>query len=781
MIIRCYSDICETDDMLRHYQQKAKKEIFDSWDKVDSVMFQMPTGTGKTRLFTSIIHDINQYSIKQKEATKILIIAHRTELIDQIDESLERYKVPHGIIAGNREKKRDYKFPVQVASIQTLTNVHNIRDTEKLNAQFVIIDEAHHALAATYKKLWKIYPNAKFLGVTATPWRMNHQSFTDLFDTIILSMPIKDFIKQGYLSTYKYYSLRDESAIKKRIGEIEIDRFGEYKEASMEEKMDIGSIRAQLLNSYLTFAKGKKGIIYAININHAKHICQEYQEAGFNAVCIDSKTPATERKNFVEKFKNKQIDIIVNVDVFSEGFDCPDIEFIQLARPTLSLVKYLQQVGRGLRPTKNKENCVILDNVGMYANFGLPDEHRQWNFYFLGKNVVDSPLSSFTKGNKGHRSVDMSEGTEDMELIQDSFEGSYITSAEQAILNLPPEMYVHEYPFRKAGKCPIVDRLSESLKDGIILGWTTVKEAFELGGEYSKGIKGDDKVQCIKINGRLYTDVDGDGILKELSFYSRNKLPDYLDNKGLSLSLSFNSIVFWLKKEGYNYKIKEREKIDNIFFATIDAEDARQNLSMEFYFTGTKGETESDPNTLMWITFSRKRIQTYRSDYKPFMPIEGVTIGQTTVENVKSLGFVFFKDSSTAVKNKQPYIDYKYNEKSAKVEKISIPRVIYCKCNDNNTIVEKIRIPGEYIPFEWPEAKDYVPMTYRKWLRYFEKYGFDLQTNDALNPSVYFSPQLTAVQPQIGIKVTVTLISLFKVKREANNPKSIMECEITLI
>ena len=574
MNIRFYTEICETDDTLRPYQQKAKKEIFGSWDKVDSVMFQMPTGTGKTRLFTSIIHDINKFSIQRREAVKILIIAHRTELIDQIDESLKRYKVAHGIIASSR--KRDYNLPVQVASIQTLTNVHNIEDAEKLNAQFVIIDEAHHALAATYKKLWKMFPKAKFLGVTATPWRMNHQSFTDLFDSLILSMPIKDFIKQGHLSTYKYYSLRDESAIKKTIGEIEIDRFGEYKEASMEEKMDIGSIRAQLLNSYLTFAKGKKGIIYAININHAKHICQEYQTAGFNAVSIDSKTPATERKELVDKFKDNEIDIIVNVDVFSEGFDCPDIEFIQLARPTLSLVKYLQQVGRGLRPTKNKENCIILDNVGMYANFGLPDEYRQWNYYFLGKNVVDSPLNSFSKGNKGHRSVDMSEGTEDMELIQDSFEGSYITSPDQAILNLPPEMYVHEYSFRKVGKCPIEDKLSDSLNDGIILGWTTVKEAYELGGKYSKG---DDNVQYISINGRRYSDLDGDGILKALSFYSRDMIPDYLDSKGFNFAFSFNEAISWLKKVDFSYKIVECEKIDKIFFATINANDISQNLT----------------------------------------------------------------------------------------------------------------------------------------------------------------------------------------------------------
>ena len=417
MVITCYSNLNKMDSSLRPYQQKAKKEIFESWDEVDNVMFQMPTGTGKTRLFTSIIRDINDYSKQRKEPVKILIIAHRTELIDQIDESLTKYKVPHNIIAGGRD--RNYKYPVNVASIQTITHPNNLKDAKKLNVQFIIIDEAHHALAATYKKLLNLYPSSKKLGVTATPWRMNHQSFLDLFDKLVLSMPIKEFIKQGFLSPYKYFSLKDDSDIQKTIEDIELDRFGEYKESSMEEKMDIGSIRAQLLDSYLSLAEGKKGIIYAINIVHAKHICEEYQKAGYKAISIDSKTPATERKELVGKFKKGLIDIIVNVDIFSEGFDCPDIEFIQLARPTRSLVKYLQQVGRGLRPTANKQNCVILDNVGMYSRFGLPDARRHWKYHFLGKNVVEEPKKAIAKGTGGHRFVDLSEGTEDMELIQD--------------------------------------------------------------------------------------------------------------------------------------------------------------------------------------------------------------------------------------------------------------------------------------------------------------------------------------------------------------------------
>ena len=296
MIITHYSDIYKEDSSLRPYQQKAKKEIFESWDEVDNVMFQMPTGTGKTRLFTSIIRDINDYSKLRREPVKILIIAHRTELIDQIDESLTKYCVPHNIIAGGRE--RNFKYPVNVASIQTITHPNNLKDAKKLNVQFVIIDEAHHALASSYKKLWDLYPDSKKLGVTATPWRMNHQSFLDLFETLVMSMSIKDFIRQGYLSPYKYFSLRSDSDIQKTIDGIELDRFGEYSEASMEEKMDIGSIRAQLLESYLSLAEGKKGIIYAINIAHAKHISKEYEDAGYITACIDSKTPS-DRKSVV--------------------------------------------------------------------------------------------------------------------------------------------------------------------------------------------------------------------------------------------------------------------------------------------------------------------------------------------------------------------------------------------------------------------------------------------------------------------------------------------------
>ncbi len=412
-----YKDISRIDNSLRPYQQQAKKDIFSAWDECDAVMFQMPTGTGKTRLFSSIISDIKTWGVQNGEDVKILIIAHRIELIDQISENLERYKVSHGIIAGG--KPRDLRYPVQVASVQTITHRNNLDVAGDLNVNFIIVDEAHHCVANSYKKLWEMYPNAKKLGVTATPWRMNNGGFESVFDRIIISQSIQSFIDAGWLAPYDYYSISINSEIQKEIDSItEFDVEGDYKISALEKKIDTTRIRAQLLDSYLKYAKGKKGIIYSISRKHSDHICQEYREAGINIVRIDSKTPKDERKLYVERFKKGLIDIIVNVDIFSEGFDCPDIEFIQLARPTKSLVKYLQQVGRGLRPTAGKSICLILDNVGLHFQFGLPNSERNWEECFIGDPHIPTRRSGSGQSFLGvQRERNFSEGTDEMQLI----------------------------------------------------------------------------------------------------------------------------------------------------------------------------------------------------------------------------------------------------------------------------------------------------------------------------------------------------------------------------
>lgn len=416
-----YNEFCQKDITLRDYQQLAKEKIFSKWNCVDNILYQMPTGTGKTRLFTSIIRDINVWGLRHNINYRILIIAHRSELIEQSSRSLDKYHIKHGVLAGTMKDKRDLTQAIQVASIQTIIHPSNRCLIEGLQFDFIIIDEAHHAVANSYQKLWKFCPNSKKLGVTATPWRMNNSGFAQIFDAYIPSMSIKEFIQKGWLAAYQYYSIPSNSEIIKSIESIQdFDIEGDYKSSVLTQVFDTSKIRAQLYNSYAKNALGKKGIIYSISREHSEHICSQYRSHNIAIENIDSETPAKTRENIIKAFKNGEIDIIVNVDIFSEGFDCPDIEFIQLARPTKSLVKYIQQVGRGLRKNGNKR-CVILDNVGMYSRFGLPDEERDWESFFYGNKIEHSIERIDSRNNrnlKEYQNTDLSEGNEEMILIQ---------------------------------------------------------------------------------------------------------------------------------------------------------------------------------------------------------------------------------------------------------------------------------------------------------------------------------------------------------------------------
>ena len=417
-----YNEFCQKDITLRDYQQLAKEEIFSKWNLVDNILYQMPTGTGKTRLFTSIIRDINIWGLRHNINYRILIIAHRSELIEQSSRSLDKYRIKHGVLAGTMKDKRDLTQAIQVASIQTITHPANQCMIDDLKFDFIIIDEAHHAVANSYQKLWEYCPDAKKLGVTATPWRMNNSGFAQIFDAYIPSMSIKDFIQKGWLATYQYYSIPTSSELVKSIESIrEFDIEGDYKNSALVEVCDTSKIRAQLYDSYEKNVLGKKGIIYSISREHSEHICLQYRSRGVTIENIDSKTPAKIREKVIQAFRDGEIDIIVNVDIFSEGFDCPDIEFIQLARPTKSLVKYIQQVGRGLRKNGDKK-CIILDNVGMYSRFGLPDEERDWESFFYGEEKETTSTKGYSRNNGSLREyveTDLSEGNEEMILIQD--------------------------------------------------------------------------------------------------------------------------------------------------------------------------------------------------------------------------------------------------------------------------------------------------------------------------------------------------------------------------
>ena len=464
------------------YQEDMKERIEKALRLHRSVMAQMPTGTGKTYLLTAVIDSF----VSNNPMEKVWIVAHRRELVSQIDETVRKF---HSYSASNASFLLS---SVKAMSIQWLSKHYDEIEEEP---GLIVIDEAHHALAKTYKEMWERFPKAKFLGLTATPCRLNGKGFTDLFDVLVQSWGVPEFISKGRLATYDFVSIKSDGVTQRLIDSLQKrGADGDYQNKEMDMLLNKKPSIERLYRSLEEYGKDRKGIVYAININHANAIAEFYREHGIAAVAIDSKTPSSLRKELIERFKASNtsfsnhpvkfskitpslftlkegnlsnhpvplskegstshpdpltlrgeggnrptrcseplrskdggpskvspgcagwdrlgdglgdglaatclraadgvanelapIQVLVNVDIFSEGFDCPDVEFVQLARPTLSLAKYLQMVGRGLRVAKGKKNCVIIDNVGLYRVFGLPSQVWNWNAMFEGKLKV---------------------------------------------------------------------------------------------------------------------------------------------------------------------------------------------------------------------------------------------------------------------------------------------------------------------------------------------------------------------------------------------------------
>lgn len=415
-MIKALIDIANSDKSLRPYQIDSKQEIYEAWAVIRSVLFQMPTGTGKTRIFASIIKDIRDVSVQKRviPQPRILILVHRTELINQIyDTLLHKYHIICGIIKSGFQETPEAM--VQIASVQSLSR--RLSRWKDVPFGYIVIDEAHHALAKTYLSICKLYPGAKILGVTATPCRLNRESFRKIFDKLIVSKSVQQFIDDGYLSPFRYYSIKPDNDLQYDIDSINVfGANGDYAEQELMKVCDKTKIRARLIKSYKDYALGKKGIVYSINKTHNKHIASQYEEIGVRVATIDADTPESERKKIVNDFRAGRVDIICNVNIFSEGFDCPDVDFVQLARPTMSLSLYLQQVGRALRKSEGKDCALILDNVGSYNKFGLPTKPRNWDRYFNGFEYRET-LSAKRKITKKTHQQEIKEADEDMILV----------------------------------------------------------------------------------------------------------------------------------------------------------------------------------------------------------------------------------------------------------------------------------------------------------------------------------------------------------------------------
>ena len=564
------------------YQEDMKERIEKALRLHRSVMAQMPTGTGKTYLLTAVIDSFVSNNPKEK----VWIVAHRRELVSQIDETVRKF---HSYSTSNTASLLS---SVKAMSIQWLMRHYDEIEEEP---GMIVIDEAHHALAKTYKEMWERFPKAKFLGLTATPCRLNGKGFTDLFDVLVQSWGVPEFISKGRLATYDFVSIKSDGVTQRLIDSLQKrGADGDYQNKEMDMLLNKKPSIERLYRSLEEYGKDRKGIVYAINISHANAIAEFYREHGIAAVAIDSKTPSSLRKELIERFKASNtsfsnhpikfskitpslftlkegstshpdplsivfttpsvplagdrnlrgeggnrptrcseplrskvggpskvspdcagwdrlgaaclrpteghgdrftervgdrlgdslgeglgdrlgatclrpadrltpIQVLVNVDIFSEGFDCPDVEFVQLARPTLSLAKYLQMVGRGLRVAKGKKNCVIIDNVGLYRVFGLPSQVWNWNAMFEGKLKVGKKkeilkerefflMSKVQDGIQIHPDSEMMMVMSHEELLQTLQYREFVDSkGEFAIIKLPD------------GKMTVVNRQGEQV------------------------------------------------------------------------------------------------------------------------------------------------------------------------------------------------------------------------------------------------------------------------------------------------------------------------------
>ena len=497
------------------YQEDMKERIEKALRLHRSVMAQMPTGTGKTVLLASVVESF----LREHSNCNVWIVAHRRELVSQIRETIQRvffesprpsfqrglHFLPKPLFLRKRGCNRPtrcseplrskdggpskvspdcagwdrlgmsgaskvspdclsasaFYVPIKAVSIQWLSKHYDEIEEEP---GMIVIDEAHHALAKTYKGMWDRFPKAKFLGLTATPCRLNGKGFTDLFDVLVQSWSVPEFISKGRLATYDFVSIKSDGVTQRLIDSLQKrGADGDYQNKEMDMLLNKKPSIERLYQSLEEFGKDRKGIVYAINISHAQKITKLYQENGVKAIAIDSKTPATERQQDIEAFKKGDIQVLVNVDIFSEGFDCPDVEFVLLARPTLSLAKYLQMVGRGLRVAKGKKNCVIIDNVGLYRVFGLPSQVWNWNAMFEGKLKVGKRKET----QKDREFFLMNEKQDDIQIHPDS-EMMMVMSHEELLQTIQYREFVDsrgEFAIIKLpdGKMTVVNRQGEQV------------------------------------------------------------------------------------------------------------------------------------------------------------------------------------------------------------------------------------------------------------------------------------------------------------------------------
>ena len=342
------------DPRLRTYQADLKAAIYASLQTNRRTLAQLPTGGGKSVIIESIVAD----AVRAHRST--IVLAHRIELVEQLADRLARFN-PSVVTAGARPRP---DAMVYIAMVQTLA-----RRTPPL-ANLIIIDEAHHAVAGQYRAITDQLPNARIIGFTATPQRMDGKGLADVFDDLVCGPSVSELMADGWLSPYTVYSTPLDG-----LDGVKVTA-GDYNKRDVATLVERSVIRGDITRHYHALAEGRQGIVFAASVALSEQYAREYNEAGIPAAHLDGNTDRTTRERAIDAFRAGDIRILTNCSLITEGFDVPACDMVQLVRPTRSLAMYLQMVGRALRPSDRP--AVILDHAECVLRNGFPDDDREW-------------------------------------------------------------------------------------------------------------------------------------------------------------------------------------------------------------------------------------------------------------------------------------------------------------------------------------------------------------------------------------------------------------------
>lgn len=383
--------------ILRPDQQQLKYDIYGGWQRGRrNMLASLATGGGKSIIVSDIVLDGYSAGMRQP------VVAHRNELVSQMSHHIARRGIPHRIIgdkdvvkqitASHREEfGQSFVHPTadtSVVGIDTLlARADALAEWAKQQDRW-IIDEAHHVLRANkWGRGCALFPNAYGLGVTATAGRPDGQGLgafnrdgsigDGLFHEIAFGPEMRWLIDNGALTDYEIVCPASDL----RIDDDAITDGGDFSPKKLKAAAEKSRIVGDVLKEYVRYAFGKRAICFATDVETSNKIAKQFNDAGIRAASVSAKTPTTVRDKYIKEFKAGIIKILVNVDLFDEGFDVPACEVVIMARPTASIVKYLQMFGRALRTMAGKRYGLIIDHVSNVLRHGLPDKPREWNLF----------------------------------------------------------------------------------------------------------------------------------------------------------------------------------------------------------------------------------------------------------------------------------------------------------------------------------------------------------------------------------------------------------------